>query len=233
MNKEEFVKECKNLGIEITNDMLDKLDKLYHLMIETNEHLNLTRITEEKEVYLKHYYDSLTIVKVIDLNTVNTLCDIGTGAGFPGLVLKIVYPHLEVTLVDSLNKRINYLKEVVDKLGLTNVYCIHSRGEELNKKDYFDVVTTRAVASLEIISEICLPLTKVNGYFIPLKGHLEDEENNLGERAIKVLNSKIIKKEEFNLYNDTDFRTILLVQRLGNIEKKYPRSIDKMKKIKL
>lgn len=233
MNKEVFIEECSKLGINITDDILNKLDSLYEIMIETNKYLNLTRITDYEEVYLKHYYDSLTIAKVIDLNKVNTLCDIGTGAGFPGLVLKIVYPHLEVTLVDSLNKRIVYLEDTIKKLGLTNIKCIHERGEDLKMRDYFDVVTTRAVASLPIISEICLPLTKVNGYFIPLKGHLEDEELNLGERAIKVLNSNIKEKVEFNLYKDNDFRTILLVERLGNIPNKYPRSIDKMKNNKL
>ena len=233
MNKEVFIKECSKLGINITEDILNKLDNLYKIMIETNEHLNLTRITDYEEVYLKHYYDSLTIAKVVNLNEVKTLCDIGTGAGFPGLVLKIVYPHLEVTLVDSLNKRIVYLEETIKKLGLTNIKCIHERGENLNMRDYFDVVTTRAVASLPIISEICLPLTKVHGFFIPMKGHLEEEEIELGTRAIKVLNSNIIKKEEFNLYNDTDFRTLLLVERVGNIPNKYPRSIDKMKNIKL
>lgn len=233
MNKEEFIKECSKLGIDITQDIINKLDNLYNIMIETNKSLNLTRITEYEEVYLKHYYDSLTIAKVIDLNKVKTLCDIGTGAGFPGLVLKIVYPHLEVTLVDSLNKRIVYLEKVIDCLNLTNIKCIHERGENLNMRDYFDVVTTRAVASLPIISEICLPLTKNKGYFIPMKGHLDEEEMNLGKRAIKVLSSNIVKKEEFNLYKDNDYRTLLLVERDGSIPNKYPRSIDKMKNIKL
>ena len=233
MNKQEFIKECSKLGINITEDILNKLDNLYNIMIETNKTLNLTRITDYEEVYLKHYYDSLTIAKVIDLNEINTLCDIGTGAGFPGLVLKIVFPHLKVTLVDSLNKRINYLSETIKKLDLSDIECIHERGENLNKRDYFDVVTTRAVASLPIISEICLPLTKKGKFFIPMKGHLESEELELGKRAIKVLKSDIVKMEEFNLYNDTDYRTLLLVKREGDIPNKYPRSIDKIKKIKL
>ena len=146
MNKDEFIKYLEELNIYPTEDQLIKLDKFYHLLIEWNEKINLTRITDEKDVYLKHFYDSLTITKEIDLSKVNTLYDVGTGAGFPGIVLKIMYPNLKVTLIDSLLKRVNYLNEIIKELELTDINAIHTRGEDY--KDKFDVVTSRAVANI-------------------------------------------------------------------------------------
>ena len=130
MNKEEFLEELAKIGIKPTEEQLSQLDKFYHLMLEWNEKINLTRITAEKEVYLKHFYDSLTLNKVIDLKNVNTLCDVGTGAGFPGVVLKIVFPNLRITLIDSLLKRVNYLNEIIKELKLQDIEAIHSRGED-------------------------------------------------------------------------------------------------------
>ena len=166
MNKEEFVNNIKDLNIQINDDILNKLDIYYNFLVEYNNHTNLTAITEENEVYLKHFYDSLTIVKSIDLLTIESLIDVGTGAGFPGMVLAIFYPNLHVTLLDSNNKRINFLNELKDKLGITNVTTIHDRSEiySKNHKDMYDVVTARAVKNMKELTELCLPLVKVNGY---------------------------------------------------------------------
>ena len=147
MNQQEFIEELKKLGISPTTKQLELLNQFYELLIEWNQKINLTRITEKEEVYLKHFYDSLTIVKEIDLSKVSTLCDVGSGAGFPGIVLKIFYPNLKVTLIDSLQKRVNYLNEVMKALNLTDIQAIHTRAEEYYET--FDIVTARAVANIE------------------------------------------------------------------------------------
>lgn len=172
MAEEVFIEECKKIGINPTQDQLNKLSKLYDYMIEYNKNVNLTRITAKKDVYLKHYYDSLTIVKAIDLNKVKTLCDVGTGAGFPGIILKIFFSDMKVTLVDSLNKRIVYLNKVIDLLDLKDIEAIHSRAEEMKEK--YDVVVSRAVARIDKLIEMCSPIeTKV---LISMKAHFEEEE---------------------------------------------------------
>ena len=194
MNKEEFINAIKELGIELTNDQLIKLDKFYKLLVEWNEKINLTRITEERDVYLKHFYDSLTIAKVIDLSTKDTLCDVGTGAGFPGMVLKIVYPNLKITLVDSLLKRVNYLNTIIKDLELENIKAIHSRGEEFKEK--FDVVTARAVANIEKLLGFTMHLVDKNGVFIAMKGNISEE---MTESVIAKINKKY-KIEEINTF---------------------------------
>ena len=188
--------------------------------------MNLTGITEKKDVYLKHFYDSITISKIIDLNEYSTLCDIGTGAGFPGMVLKIVFPNLKVTLVDSLNKRINFLNEVINQLGLTDIIAVHSRIEEF--KGNFDIVTARAVSQLNILLEYAVPLVKVNGYFIPLKANIEDEIKS-SENAFKELKCKLVDKKEFLLPIENSNRTLLKIQKL-DINNKYPRKFSEIKK---
>ena len=176
MNKEEFIKSLKDLGIELTDEQVIKLNKFYNLLIEWNEKINLTRITEEQEVYLKHFYDSLTIAKVVDLSTKETLCDVGTGAGFPGIVLKIVYPKLKITLVDSLLKRVNYLNTIIKDLELENIHAIHSRGEDFKEK--FDIVTARAVAQMNFLLEVSVPMLKIGKYFVAMKGNIENESSS-------------------------------------------------------
>ncbi len=229
MDKELFLLETSKLNVNLTDEMLDKLEKYYELLIEWNGKINLTAITDKKEVYLKHFYDSLTLCKVIDLNEVDTLCDIGTGAGFPGIVLKICFPHLKLTLVDALNKRINFLKLVCEELGLKNVECIHARAEEyaLKNREKFDVVTARAVAALRVLLEYSIPLVKNSKYFIALKG---TEDINESKNALKVLNSKIVQKEKFLLPIENSNRTIIKVQKLGNTSGKYPRRFSEIKK---
>ena len=231
MNQEEFIKELKNINIEITEKQLEQLKKYYELLIEYNKVMNLTGITEEKQVYLKHFYDSATITKVIDLTQEESLCDIGTGAGFPGLVLKILFPNLKVTLVDSLNKRILFLKKVIEELKLENIEAIHDRAEEyaLKNIEKYDIVTSRAVAPLNILLEYAIPMLKINKYFIAFKGNVE-EELKQSEKALKILNSRIEKQEIFKLPIEDSTRTILKIQKQNKTEKKYPRKNSEIKK---
>ena len=230
MTESEFIKYVEDLGITCDDDKLIKLNKYYEMLVEYNKVMNLTGITDKKQVYLKHFYDSLSIVKVINLNEYNTLCDIGTGAGFPGLVIKVLYPHLKVTLVDSLNKRINFLNDVIKELGLTDIETVHSRIEDYahNNKDRFDIVTARAVAPLNILLEYAIPITKVNSYFIAMKGKIEEE--SIYNNALKVLKSEVNEIKEFKLPIENSDRTIYKIMKVSKINKKYPRNPSEIKK---
>ncbi len=210
MNKEEFITAIKDLGIELTEYQLNQLDKFYKLLIDWNNKINLTRIVEEDEVYLKHFYDSLTISKVVDLKEKETLCDVGTGAGFPGIVLKIVYPNLKVTLVDSLLKRVNYLNEIIKDLELTDIEAIHVRGEDF--KGNFDVVTSRAVANIEKLLDYTMHLVNKNGVFIAMKGNIDNELTEDIKR--KIEKKYIIERiEKFTLPKEESQRSILVIKR--------------------
>ena len=212
MTIEEFIKEVEALGLNVTEAKLKQLDIIYNTLVETNKTMNLTRITEKDDVYLKHFYDSLTLAKVYDLSKVNTLCDIGTGAGFPGLVLKIFYPNLEITLVDSLLKRVKYLNNLIDKLQLTGIKAYHNRAEDLisdGKK--FDIVTARAVSALPKLLLWTMPLVNKNGSFLAMKGNVE-EELELSKDIMKKHNWYVNKKETFTLPTKEDVRTILEIK---------------------
>ena len=224
MTESEFVNYLDELGVKCDDKKLESLNKYY------NKVMNLTGITEIKQVYLKHFYDSLTIVKSIDLNTVESLCDIGTGAGFPGMVIKIFYPHLKVALVDSINKRINFLKDVIKELKLENIDAIHARIEDYaqNNKEKYDVVTARAVAQLNILLEYAIPITKVNSYFIPMKG--KEEDSNSYNNALKVLNSEVEDIISFKLPIENSDRTIYKIKKIAKTNKKYPRNPSEIKK---
>lgn len=230
MNKDEFIIALQKLGINATKDQLLKLDIYYNMLTEYNEHVNLTRIIEEKDVYLKHFYDSLTISKIIELKNQSVL-DIGTGAGFPGIVLKIFYPNIKITLVDSLNKRIVFLNKVVKQLGLKGVTLVHDRAEDFAKtnREKYDVVTSRAVAELRILLEYSVPCLKVNGTFISMKGKADEELLN-SKSALLVLNSKIIDIKEFQLPNNEGQRTLIKVVKLKETNVKYPRKFSEIKK---
>ena len=228
MNNETFKKELKKLGIELTEIQEQQLEKYYEMLIETNEHTNLTRITTKEEVYLKHFYDSLTIVKTIDLTKNLSLIDIGSGAGFPGLVLKIVFPNLKITLLDSLNKRIEFLNKVIEELNLKDIKTVHSRIEDY-KDEQFDIVTSRAVAKTNILLELACNLPKINGYYIFLKGNIEQELKE-SENAIETLKLKLIEKEEFILPIENSKRTIIKLQKIGKTSNKYPRNFTQIKK---
>ena len=223
MTEQEFITNLKELNITPTNEILTKLKTYCTFLQEYNTHTNLTAITETKDIYLKHFYDSLTITKVIDLNSINTLLDIGTGAGFPGLVLKIFFPHLEVKLLDSNNKKIKFLEELCNKLDI-KVTLVHERAEEYinEKREYFDIVTSRAVAFLPILSELSIPFVKVNGYFIALKGEISKELES-STKILNTLNSKITEVKEFNLPKEESKRTIIKIAKLKPTNPKYPR----------
>ena len=212
MTIEEFIKEVEALGLKVTEEKLEQLNIIYNTLVETNKTMNLTRITEKDDVYLKHFYDSLTLAKVYDLSKVNTLCDIGTGAGFPGLVLKIFYPNLEITLVDSLLKRVKYLNSLIDKLELTGIKAYHNRAEDIIKENKkFDIVTARAVSALPKLLLWTMPLVNKNGSFLAMKGNVE-EELELSKDIMKKHNWYVNKKENFTLPTKEDVRTILEIK---------------------
>ncbi len=213
MTEKEFQEELKKLGVSLTEKQLNQLKKYYELLIEWNQKINLTRITNKEEVYLKHFYDSITITKVIDLKKVSTLLDFGTGAGFPGLVLKIIYPHLNVTLLDSLNKRIIFLNEVIRELNLQEIETIHERIENYHKKQ-FDVITTRAVANLSKLLDYTKNLIGEKTKFIPLKGHIEEELQEIQKKKqLQKYQLKITRKEKFSLPKENSTRTILIIEK--------------------
>lgn len=210
MNREKFINELEKLGINLTESQEKKLEQFYALLLEWNEKINLTRITDKEEVYLKHFYDSLTLSKVVNLNNINTLCDVGTGAGFPGIVLKIVYPNLNITLIDSLRKRVNYLNEIIKELELDNIEAIHTRGEYYNKE--FDLVTSRAVANIEKLVKYTMHLVKKDGMFIAMKGDIEKEltkevKNKLSKKY------KIVGIEKFSLPIENSQRSLVIMSR--------------------
>jgi len=233
MKENEFIKELEKLNIFLNEDQLLKLDKFYNLLISWNEKINLTRIISKEDVYLKHFYDSLTLIKEVDLTTDLTLCDVGTGAGFPGIVLKIVFPNLKITLIDALQKRINYLNELIKELELSDIIAIHARSEDYARKNYekFDIVTARAVANLRILSEICIPMVKVNGYFIAMKASVLDEIKE-SELILKLLNSTIININNFTLPYENSQRNLVKIQKNDKTSQKYPRKFDKIKNCK-
>ena len=208
MTKEEFIIELAKLGIILTKDQEIKLEKFYNLLIEWNKKINLTRIVAKEEVYLKHFYDSLTITKVVDLKEVKTLCDVGSGAGFPGIVLKIVYPNLKITLVDSLLKRVNYLNTIIQELELKNIIAIHTRSEDLKEK--FDIVTARAVANIEKLLGYTMHLVAKNGKLIAMKGNIEEE---LTINIKQKINAKyrIAEIEEFLLPKENSKRSLVVI----------------------
>ena len=233
MNQDKFIEELKKINIDITSYQLKQLDKYYQLLVEYNKQFNLTAITEKKDVYLKHFYDSLTLTKIIDLNKINYFCDVGTGAGFPGIVLKILFPNLKITLIDSLNKRVNFLNVVINELKLTDIEAIHARAEEYSmlNRNKFDITTSRAVSNLSNLLEYNIPMTKENGYFIALKGNVENELVE-SENALKELNTIIDEKIVFNLPYENSIRTIIKFKKIKD-NKKYPRKYSEIKKHRL
>lgn len=226
MTINDFINELKKIGINPTEKQLNDLEKYYELLIEYNKVMNLTGITEKKQVYLKHFYDSLTLVKAIDLNNYNSFCDMGTGAGFPGLVIKIFYPKLNVVLIDSLNKRINFLNEVIKTLKLEKIEAIHARLEEYGivNREKFDVVTCRAVASTNILLEYAAPILKVNGKFICMKGNMNNE--NSYTNALKKLNIEEENLISFELPIENSKRTIIIFNKYKQTNKLFPRKYN-------
>jgi 16S rRNA (guanine527-N7)-methyltransferase len=229
MNPELFFETLENEDFPITEHKMAQFHKYLLLLQEWNDKVNLTAITEEDDVYLKHFYDSLTLARFYDFNTEETitLCDVGSGAGFPSLPLLILYPNIEVTIVDSLKKRINFLEILVDELGLENVHLYHDRAEDFgqNKKfrNSFDLVTARAVARMSVLAEFCLPITKTGGTFAAMKGAKASEELNDAKKAIKTLGGKTKTVETFELPEDAGERSIILIDKKKKTPNKYPR----------
>lgn len=227
MNDNLLRDKAKEIGIDLTDLQVDQFNRFYQMMVEKNKVMNLTGITEYGEVVEKHFIDSLSIVKIIDINKVSTVIDVGTGAGFPGIPLKIAFPHLNITLLDSLNKRIKFLNEVINETGLENISTIHGRAEDFAKQDkyreQYDLCVSRAVANLATLSEYCLPYVKVGGRFISYKSGEIDEEVKNSKTAVKVLGGKINRIEKFNLLGTDIGRSFVDVKKIKNTGKKFPR----------
>ena len=231
MNIEEFQEELLKLNIKLDKEKLNKLERFYELLITWNEKLNLTTITNKEEVYLKHFYDSLTLIKALDLTKDLKLLDVGTGAGFPGIVLKIVFPNLKITLLDATSKRINYLNEIIKELDLQDIETVCMRIEDYSRvnKNKYDVVVARAVAHLGILIETIIPTVKVNGYFIAMKSSVltEIEES---KNILKQIGASVIKCEEFKLPKENSLRTLVTILKEKETINKFPRRFDKIKK---
>ncbi len=231
MNKEQFVLEVRSLGIEVTEKKLKKLDEFYNLLILWNEKINLTTITAIQDVYLKHFYDSLTLFRVCDLTKDINICDVGSGAGFPGIVLKIFFPNLKITLVDSLNKRVNYLNTIIKELGLVNIEAVHSRMEDFSKvnEEKYDIITARAVANLSVLSEISVKALKIQGKLVFMKA-LCDDELEMVLPKLSILGLKFNKVDKFLLPIEESNRSLIVFEKIKTTPNKYPRNIDKIKK---
>ena len=227
MNNRRFDQELETLGIRLTDVQKRQFDRYYELLIEWNRVMNLTGITEYDEVNLKHFTDSLTIVRIKDMENVSTLIDVGTGAGFPGIPIKIAFPHIKVTLLDSLNKRIKFLDQVVEELDLEDVVTLHGRAEDYAKKEeyreQFDLCASRAVANLSTLSEYCLPFIKKGGCFVSYKSADSDEEIQQSEKALDILGGKIEKVDKFVLPGSDMGRALVMIEKVKNTPRKYPR----------
>ena len=231
MNQDKFIEETKKLGIELDDLKLAKLNKFYELLISWNEKINLTTITKREDVYLKHFYDSLTLVKGIDLTRDLKVLDVGTGAGFPGIVLKIVFPNLKITLLDSLNKRINYLNEIIKELDLKDIdtKCLRVEDYAHIDREKYDLVVARAVSHLGILIETCTPLLKVGAYLIAMKSNVEEEIEE-SSNILKNIKAEIKEIVSFNLPIENSIRTLVKVQKKDKTPSKYPRPYGKIKR---
>ncbi|WP_323709267.1 16S rRNA (guanine(527)-N(7))-methyltransferase RsmG [Mammaliicoccus sciuri] len=227
MNEQTFIDTLKESGITLTDKQIKQFGTYFEMLVEWNEKINLTAVTEKEEVYLKHFFDSVTPSFYIDFNEIETICDVGAGAGFPSIPLKIVYPHLQITIVDSLNKRIKFLNELAASLDLDKVNYVHDRAETFGKsqqyRESFDLVTARAVARLSVLSELCLPLVKKGGQFVALKGSQGNEELEDAQFAISVLGGEVKTVNEFTLPLEESMRQIITIDKLRQTPKKYPR----------
>lgn len=222
-----FKSMTEQLGIELTDNQYEQFIKYYEMLIKWNEVMNLTAITEFDEVIVKHFVDSISLIKAIDITKKIEIIDIGTGAGFPGIPLKIAYPNLKITLLDSLNKRVGFLKEVINELELKDIEALHGRAEDYAKagqlREKYDLCVSRAVANLATLSEYCLPYVKVGGKFISYKSEKLSEELAVAEKAIGILGGKINTQIEFVLPETEIYRTFMIIDKKKETPKKYPR----------
>lgn len=228
MNTEEFKAELQKRGITVTDEKIARFDRYLELLQEWNKKINLTAITEREEVYLKHFYDSITAGLYVNFKEgVPSLCDVGSGAGFPSIPLKIMYPNMRITIVDSLNKRIQFLQTIVDELGLEDVHLYHDRAETFGQNSEFrasfNFVTARAVARMNVLAELCLPLVKKDGVFIAMKASNTEEELIEATKAIATLGGKLREDIQFELPKDAGERHIVLIDKKKETPNKYPR----------
>lgn len=222
-----FEKDTAELGIQLTDLQFQKFYAYYELLTEWNSFMNLTAITEFEEVMKKHFTDSLSLVRAYDLSKSVSVIDVGTGAGFPGLPLKIAFPGLKVTLLDSLNKRVKFLDAVIEKLGLDNIDTIHGRAEDFSRPDKlrekYDLCVSRAVANMTTLSEYCLPFVKPGGQFISYKSEKVLQEADTAKHAIFLLGGKMKEQVEFYLPNSDIYRNLFIVEKVQSTPLKYPR----------
>lgn len=224
--EDKLISKFKENNIELTEKQVEQFTKFYQKMIEVNQSMNLTAITEEDEVIEKHFIDSVSCSRIVDMTKIRNIIDLGTGAGFPGIPLKILYPEISFTLIDSLNKRIKFLKEVIEELGLEKIQAVHGRAEDLARKpEYrasFDLCVSRAVANLSTLSEYCIPFVRVNGYFVSYKAGKGLEEIKSSENCMKLLGSKIEEVKEFALGEENQ-RILIKIKKCKGTGKQYPR----------
>jgi 16S rRNA (guanine527-N7)-methyltransferase len=227
MNIEQFTEMLAAKGIVLSSRQLNQYETYYSTLVEWNEKMNLTAITDKEDVYLKHFYDSITAAFYFNFNQPLNVCDVGAGAGFPSIPIKIAFPEIHITIVDSLNKRIGFLEHLAKALELEDVRFIHDRAETFGQnKEYresFDLVTARAVARLSVLSELCLPLAKTGGMFVAMKGASAKEELDAGKKAITVLGGKLVDSHTFTLPEEESERNILIIKKEKSTPKKYPR----------
>ncbi|MEK3798894.1 16S rRNA (guanine(527)-N(7))-methyltransferase RsmG [Peribacillus sp. FSL H8-0477] len=227
MKIEQFALQLKEKGIELSSLQLQQFETYYELLVEWNEKMNLTAITEKEDVYLKHFYDSVSAAFYFDFTKPYKICDVGAGAGFPSIPLKICFPNLQVSIVDSLNKRISFLEHLAASLQLTNTTFYHDRAEtfaqKADQREAYDIVMARAVARMSVLSELCLPLVKTGGTFIAMKAASAGEEIDIGKKAISAMGGKLEQVHPFLLPEENSERNIIIIQKVKQTPRKYPR----------
>lgn len=231
MNKEEFIESIKNLGINVEIENLNKLEIYANLLIDENKVINLTSIIDKEDIYLKHFYDSLCLIKIVDLTKNLKVCDIGSGGGFPGIVLKIFFPNLNITLVDSTKKKTDFLQKAIEKLDLKDIDVINMRIEDYANvcEEKYDLVVARALAKLNVLLELSAKLIKINGFLIAMKGYFE-EELLTSNKTLEILNMRVEDLIEYRLPKDNMKRSLIKIKKIKQTPKLYPRNFSKIKK---
>jgi len=229
MKNEEFYKELEKINIKLTNNQKEQLETYYEYLIEYNTHTNVTAITDKEDVYLKHFYDSITLSITTDFHKINNMLDIGCGAGFPGLVIKIVFPHIKLTLLDSNNKKTTFCKNLVEKIKLDNVEIINERAEEFikNKREFYDLVTARAVKNLAVLNELAIPYVKINGLFIAMKSNVDNELKE-SLKGIDILGGKYLETINLELPNNAGLRNFIIIKKIKETNTKFPRQYNQI-----